>query len=116
MEKEVLEGFRLSPQQTRLWHLQQSDGSPAYKAQCAVLIEGDLKIEILRKALERIVHHHEILRTSFLRLSGMAIPVQIISDHGTVTIEEDELSGCADEEEISKSILFWLRQESNHPT
>src|SRR5436305_12537240 len=33
------QGFQLSPQQKRLWLLQQD--SRAYRAQCAVLIEGD---------------------------------------------------------------------------
>jgi hypothetical protein len=40
METQVLvQGFRLSPQQKRLWTFQQQNA--AYQAKCAVLLEGD---------------------------------------------------------------------------
>lgn len=81
MQQGIIEGFGLSPQQKRLWLLQQTDQSPAYRAQCAVLIEGKLQPEILKEALERVVNKHEILRTGFRCLPGMTIPVQFISAH-----------------------------------
>jgi hypothetical protein len=40
MEKEIIEGFRLSPQQRRLWSLQQGGRDAPYCAQCAVRVVG----------------------------------------------------------------------------
>ena len=44
MGRERTEGHRLSPQQRRLWLLQQQDTSPAYLAAGAFLIEGRLDL------------------------------------------------------------------------
>ena len=73
----TIQGFRLSPQQERLWRL---TGGTAGRAACAVLLRGGLDLDALRHALERVVARHEILRTSFLLLPGMAIPLQVISE------------------------------------
>lgn len=76
MSKEIIEGYRLSPQQKRLWLLGQSERSAA----CVVKIHGELKPDLLRQAIRQVVERVEILRTTFKLLPGMTIPVQIISD------------------------------------
>ena len=80
MQKTITEGFRLSPQQRRLWLLQQGGDRLPYRAQCAILVEGELDATRLRAALSRAVERNEILRTGFQSLPGMAVPVQVISD------------------------------------
>ncbi|MFN2513868.1 MAG: amino acid adenylation domain-containing protein [Pyrinomonadaceae bacterium] len=81
MQSEVIEGFRLSPQQKYLWQLQQ--GGPAYCAQCAVRLKGVLRPENLRKALSKVVERHEIFRTAYRCLPGMAIPLQVVIETST---------------------------------
>ena len=76
MHAQVTKGFRLSPQQKRLWLLQQD--SLAYRAHCALLLKGNLKVEVLREALQEIVSRHEILRTTFHRRPGIKIPIQVV--------------------------------------
>ena len=78
--KDKVEGFRLSPQQTRLW-LQQR-GSAAYRSQCALLIEGSLREKVLENSFLQLSRRHEILRTTFHRLSGLRIPLQVIAEEG----------------------------------
>lgn len=78
MRSEVLEGFQLSPQQRRLWLLQQ-DGD-TFNAQCVVLLEGSLDTKRLERSLRRVVERHEILRTTFHRLPGIKIPVQVVAE------------------------------------
>ncbi|MDZ4870858.1 MAG: hypothetical protein CLLPBCKN_000246 [Chroococcidiopsis cubana SAG 39.79] len=74
-----IHGFRLSPQQRRLWLLQKD--SSVYQSYCAILLEGNLNQEILKAALHQVVNRHEILRTNFHTYNGvMKIPVQVISD------------------------------------
>ena len=43
------EGYRLSPQQNRLWSLQQVGNGATFRAQCVLLIEGQLDAAILRQ-------------------------------------------------------------------
>lgn len=78
MQSEVLEGFQLSPQQRRLWLLQQ-DGD-TFNVQCAVLLEGSLDRKRLERSLRSVVERHEILRTTFHRLPGIKIPVQVVAE------------------------------------
>ncbi|WP_020479986.1 non-ribosomal peptide synthetase [Mastigocladopsis repens] len=73
-----LSGFRLSPQQKRLWLLQQE--SSTYVAQCAILIEGTLQKAVLKTALEKIINRHNILRTAFQSLSSLKMPIMVIQN------------------------------------
>jgi amino acid adenylation domain-containing protein len=82
MQPEAIQGLRLSPQQKRLWLLQQ--GGREYHAQCAVLIEGALDAERLRETLHGAVERHEILRTTFRRRAGIRTPLQFVNDEGAV--------------------------------
>ncbi len=68
-------GFRLSPQQRRLWDL--ADG-PAYRAQCALWLEGPLALRALEKALAALVARHQILRTALARQPGVRLPLQSV--------------------------------------
>src|SRR4028118_538988 len=80
---QTLEGFRLSPQQKHLWLLQQ--GSLAYRASCAIRIEGNLNVQALKSALNQTVNRHESLRTTFHRQPGIKIPIQVIAESGTLS-------------------------------
>ena len=92
MQQDIVEGFRLSPQQKRLWLLQQTDGSLPYRARCAVTIHGALNAEILEQALRTVIARHEILRTSFQLLPGISIPVQVISDDSVCALARHDIS------------------------
>src|SRR5688572_5193265 len=94
MPDKVVEGYQLSPQQARIWLLQQLDGGLAYRAQCAVLIDGDLDVGLLRGAIREIVARHEILRTDFHLLAGMTVPLQSIGTEPVAAFREIDLSDC----------------------
>ena len=83
MQQDIINGFRLSSQQTNLWS-QQGDATPFY-AQCAVQIDGPLDIAALKSAVQHVVDEHAILRTTFARLPGMQFPVQVVNPDGVVT-------------------------------
>jgi amino acid adenylation domain-containing protein/non-ribosomal peptide synthase protein (TIGR01720 family) len=103
MSKESIEGYRLSPQQRRLWSLRQSDRS----AQCAVRIDGELKNEVLEDAIRQVASQHESLRTTFKLLPGMTIPVQVISDHPDVAFIKHDLQQLSvAEQDSSIGALF----------
>ena len=69
MSKEIIEGYRLSPQQKHLWLLGESERS----ATCAVRIDGELNPDLLEQAIRQVVERFEILRTTFKLLPGSGI-------------------------------------------
>ena len=73
-----IEGFRLSPQQERLWLLQQDAG--AFNAQCTIHIAGNLKVDLLIDSLRRVIESHDTLRTTFYCAPSVKMPIQIVSD------------------------------------
>lgn len=79
MQNSSIEGFQVSPQQKRLWLLQQNESHQPYRVQGAILIEGEIDRQILELAINKVVDKHEILRTNFQALKGMNIPIQVIS-------------------------------------
>src|SRR5687768_177439 len=90
MIEETIQGYRLSPQQQRLWL---SATRPA--AQLTLLCRGELDAEALRRALRRLVARHEILRTSFPQLPGMDLPLQVIADSGDFDFRRVTLADSA---------------------
>ena len=107
MQKESINGFNLSPQQTQLWLLQGADQSLSYRAQCACLIEGSLNIEALDEALQRVVMRHEILRTTFHSLPGMPMPIQVVHETGAALVMHYDLSGLDTlEQELKINSLY----------
>jgi amino acid adenylation domain-containing protein len=111
MSKEIV-GYRLSPQQQHLWLLQQRERGRAYRAQCAILIEGGLDTNILKTAIETVIHRHEILRTSFHILPGALMPVQVIAQSGRPAFDECDLSQCdpPDQETAIEALLQRMSQ------
>ncbi len=75
-------GFRLSPQQRRLWRLQPPVA--IHRAQCVLSIEGEVDAHRLSAALRALVNRHEILRTGFVRPPGIRTPVQVVRESGSV--------------------------------
>src|SRR5438045_5138923 len=63
MQKHSIAGFRLSPQQRRLWLAGQT-GS-AYRTQCALLIEGPLSQESFRENVRNVDLQNLLAERSF---------------------------------------------------
>ncbi len=103
MQQETIQGYRLSPQQTHLWLLQQQGAaSVAYSSFCVVTINRDLNASLLRQALDHVVAQHEILRTTFRLLPGMTIPVQVIEKESVIPLEMHDLTAFAGNDQIAR--------------
>jgi amino acid adenylation domain-containing protein/non-ribosomal peptide synthase protein (TIGR01720 family) len=79
-EAQSIVGFRLSPQQERLWRLAGEGGLSPYRSRCAVIVAADLDAARLRSALDRVAELHEILRSRFQVFPGMALPLQVVGE------------------------------------
>jgi amino acid adenylation domain-containing protein/thioester reductase-like protein len=100
MQAETIEGFRLSPQQKRLWLLEQD--SHVYRAQCGILIAGKINLEVLQAALQQIINQHDIFRTTFHRRPGIKIPIQVIVDSSYLSWKNINLSDLDGQEQQNK--------------
>ncbi len=90
MPKGLIEGYRLSPQQKRLWRL--PGKSSAYHTQCAVSLRGALDSQLLKRALQSAVDRHEILRMDFAALPSMEIPLQMPNSEARLNYREVHLA------------------------
>ncbi len=82
MQSTTLTGYRLSPQQEHLWQI-----NPIANSQCCITIKGNFNQEILKSAIQNIVNQYEILRTNFVCLPQTTIPVQIICDRQSISLD-----------------------------
>ena len=101
----AVSGFRLSPQQRRLWCLQSLPGAPSYRSWCEVEIRGPLDLALLRRAWRDTVARHEILRTRFAVLPGMPLPLQAVEPPGELPLEVLDLRVPEPELEARLSLL-----------
>ena len=108
MQQEIIQGFRLSSQQKRLWQAQQSVDSEAFRVCSMAKIEGPLDPEILKQSVRRVIGQHEILRTTFRLLPGMTVPVQVIADDDRPSIVEHDLTALSTEEQGARIEQLFL--------
>lgn len=111
---ETIAAYRMSPQQRRIWELQQ-DGS-TLQAACALRVSGPLCVNDLRKAVEQVVCRHDILRTSFQYFPGLKIPQQTVSPEPLFVWQERDLSpapASAQTRLIEQEIAATLRAGMN---
>ena len=76
----AIEGFRLSPQQRRLWQLARD--SRAFKVQALATLEGPperVTAETVRAALAALVARTDVLRTTYRRSPGVRFPLQVVA-------------------------------------
>uniref|UniRef100_UPI001CFC7AD8 non-ribosomal peptide synthetase n=1 Tax=Microseira wollei TaxID=467598 RepID=UPI001CFC7AD8 len=102
MQKQVIEGFQLSPQQKHLWLLQQASNNQHYRVGCAIYIEGKLNKNIWESALQHVVDRHEIFRTIFGFLDGMTMPLQVINESIKVAFKYHDISHLNSQDQTDK--------------
>ncbi len=101
-------GFPLSLQQRQLWRLRNE--STAFRAQCVVLLKGNLNKELLAQTIDEVVKRHEILRTTFQQILGLKFPIQIITEDCPIELEEIDLT-----HEQQSGVEAVIRQKRNPP-
>ncbi|WP_414449353.1 amino acid adenylation domain-containing protein [Burkholderia sp. 22PA0099] len=96
--RESGEAVPLSFAQQRLWFLDRLDprASAAYRIPVSVRLSGALDAEALRRALDRIVARHAVLRTRFNATDG--VPMQRIDAHTRFALTLHDLAAQPDPE------------------
>ena len=75
MQKQDVEGFRLSPQQRRVWAQQLHDDPSVYKVQSILLLEGHLDLKAVQAALQQVIQRHGVLLRTKLKISERSKPL-----------------------------------------
>ena len=94
MSEGTVQGYRISPQQKRLWLLHQAADGPVFWSHCEVRVAGGVDLNRLEQAIYRVVDEHEILRTTFPVLAGMTLPVQVIHEHSPGCVKRLDANSC----------------------
>lgn len=102
MQDSIITGYKLSPQQQRLWMLQAS--GDRYIAQCVIRLSGELDRDRLHTALQAVANRHDSLRTTFGRRTGMKQPLQIIHPVASIARRYFDLSVEAKASQIESLI------------
>ncbi|HEV2801336.1 MAG TPA: amino acid adenylation domain-containing protein [Pyrinomonadaceae bacterium] len=113
MSAQLIEGFRLSSQQKRLW-LSEPDGSSstAYRARLTCLLEGQLDEAAFSAAVESVAARHEILRTTFQHYPGIKVPLQVIAEDCSPTWHRLDLCGLDDAAQANEIEAEWRRERA----
>ncbi|HKT50848.1 MAG TPA: amino acid adenylation domain-containing protein, partial [Candidatus Angelobacter sp.] len=99
------EWIPLSPAQQRLWFLAQMEGaSQAYHIPMGLQLKGGLDRAALRKALDRIVARHEVLRTIFAFVEGEPVQQIAPAEKSRFHLVEHDLRGRSDAREELKRL------------
>lgn len=111
MQEQVLEGFRLSPQQRHLWLAPAT--ADECLSQCAIVIDGEISPQRLQAALQTLTERHESLRTTFRCLTAMEVPIQVLADGSRVRFEVRQLAPSTDiRREVEEHLRLDARAES----
>jgi amino acid adenylation domain-containing protein len=83
-----------------------------YQVRCEVRIDGPLNRSVFKMALEKAVRRHEVLRTTFMQLQEMLVPLQVIQENSTLSFQEEDLTGLPpDEQEARVAALLGETQQ-----
>src|SRR5688572_20912252 len=97
MFEEIIEGFRLSPTQQRLWRQMNRHGALAFGSAVRISVRGPLDRGVLRRAWLQLATRHEVLRTTFSSAPGLDLPVQVVGVADEPSLDHAMMCGEARE-------------------
>jgi len=100
------DGFRLSPQQKRVWR-QRDRAGLALRTELLLSLEGELDTGRFREALHKVTGELEILRTAFRLPPGLRVPVQVVEETCESALLETEVEAS---EPQAEALMRRLRE------
>ncbi|HMQ46405.1 MAG TPA: amino acid adenylation domain-containing protein [Saprospiraceae bacterium] len=95
--------YALSSIQSSIWIMEQlAADSIAYNMNAAILLEGNLQLDALQKAVDGLIQRHEVLRTVFINKNGK--PRQTIRPYLTLPLEIVELPDLSEQDSSIKEL------------
>jgi surfactin family lipopeptide synthetase C len=88
-----------------LFHSLYAPKSPAYFNQMTCLVRRGLEVETFRRAWQRAIHHHPILRTAFA-WTGLEEALQVIRRQVSLPLEEQDWTNLSEEEQQQRLTAY----------
>src|SRR5438105_1253857 len=106
-----MQSYPLSPQQARIWRLGQANAGRPLRTSCLLQLTGEVDLPGLRRALDRVVGRHEILRTVLHTVPGLTLPLQTVLPAGvagaaSVGWDEEDWSALDPGEQDRRAIAW----------
>jgi amino acid adenylation domain-containing protein/FkbH-like protein len=98
-------GYRLSPHQESFWAAARTHTQAGLNVCCALRCAGEVRAEAVRAAVRTSIARHEILRTVYVRQSGLKMPFQVILEDLSPIWRETDLS-ISEQQEAQLRELF----------
>ncbi|RKH15657.1 amino acid adenylation domain-containing protein [Corallococcus sp. CA047B] len=95
-------GFRLSPQQARLWSLLAAVPGAPSRARAVLSLDGPLDVARLERAVRELISAHEVLRTTYRHLAGTAAAVQVPGEVPATVLEVLDWSALSETEKSAR--------------
>ncbi|NEQ95204.1 MAG: amino acid adenylation domain-containing protein [Cyanothece sp. SIO2G6] len=108
----TITGFKLSSQQRQIWWRQSALGQ-VLTTQCRIMLQGNLDLPLLQTALQTVVNHHEILRTTFQSTPGLTLPLQTIQSQGSINWQMIDLATATATEQAVTLANFQAKQRQS---
>lgn len=96
------EGYRLSPQQRHMWRLQQGGDGRGFEAHAEIRITGTVDTDRLTAALQQVIRRNEILRSVFVSVPGLCVPLQAVLESAEISWAEIDVCGLSGDEKQDK--------------
>ncbi|AGC43391.1 amino acid adenylation protein [Myxococcus stipitatus DSM 14675] len=106
-------GFRLSPQQLRLWSLLREGPAWAYRARCVLELEGTVDAASLEHTVRELLGRHEILRTTYHPLTGTSTAIQAPGNVPASLLTRHDWSGLSEAERAAKLDALFSATEAD---
>ncbi len=101
----------LSFSEERLWFINQLEPhAPVYNIAQAFTLRGALDIRALEKSVERIIHRHESLRTTFISHNGK--PMRVIADPEPYFLPITNLNSASNEAD-KEAVDGWVAEKKD---
>jgi len=114
MKEAILEGFRLSPLQRRLWTLDEEIGFQP-RVCCVVELQGRLELNRLRSALGDLTARHEVLHTCYRALPAARFPLQCLEPPAGAPSLEMSQDAPSSAGEAAGAAFRWARRLTFEP-
>ncbi|MEH2173669.1 amino acid adenylation domain-containing protein [Nostoc sp.] len=99
-------------QQGMIYHMELTSGLPLYHNVDSFILQARFNLKAFQEAVQRVVHRHAILRTSF-DLTTYTEPLQLVHKTAILPIQVEDLRHLAEHEQ-EEVVARYVKRETKH--
>lgn len=98
-----MQGFRLSPEQAKIWHFIEKNGPN--NSQIMLQLDHHLTLDRISASLAFLYNRYDILRTVFKSSKERKLPLQVVRDVNTFVLKQYDLKANEDIQRVAYNAL-----------